>query len=342
MDYLAIDRQLAFIHKKISSSHNNPLNLEIEKKKVLKDKTYNPVFYYEKNNYNYEDFKKDLIKIKSDGSVFGKLLKNKAEELLKKIDLIKSVGSSSFSSNAIKLYGKPSSDLVKHAHKFLDLENEFNPEGYNGISAVKKFLDSFLMKGMKWKVQQKEMVVGASFNVTKNILYINKNRKFTDHELKRLVVHEIGTHITRAENAKKQKYKLFLIGFPDYLSTEEGLAVYNEEKAGLLTNNIVKHYAGRVVAVDLALNNSFSTTYNSLSESFPKEIAWNLTLRAKRGISNTSLPGSYTKDYVYLKGYYDVKNFIKKGGNVNELYTGKIGVQHVPLLKQLNDNKINR
>ncbi|HLD15208.1 MAG TPA: tyrosine/phenylalanine carboxypeptidase domain-containing protein [Candidatus Nanoarchaeia archaeon] len=339
MDYLAIDRQLAFIHKKISSSHNNPLNLEIEKKKVLKDKTYNPVFYYEKNILNYDTFKNELNKIKSDSSVFGKLLKAKADELAKKIDLIKSVGSSSFSSNAVKLYGKPSPDLVKHANKFLDLENEFMPEGYNGISAIKKFLDSFLMYGMRWQVKHKEMIVGASFNVSKNILYINKNRKFTDHELKRLVVHEIGTHITRAENAKKQKYKLFLIGFPDYLSTEEGLAVYNEEKAGLLTNNIVKHYAGRVAAVDIALKNSFSTVYNSLLEFFPKEIAWNLTLRAKRGISNTSLPGAYSKDYVYLKGYYDVKNFVKRRGNLKDLYIGKIGIQHVNLIKQLNGNK---
>ena len=335
MDYLAVDRQLAYIHKKVASSHTNPLNTEIEKKKVLKDKTYNPILQYEKNSTDSESIKKEISKMKFDSSVFGKLLKEKTIEMLNKINLLKSTGTSSFSPNSIKLYGKPSPDLVKHAKKFLDLEDEAVSAGYNGISAIKKFLDSFVMQGMKWQVKQKEMVVGASFNVSKNILYINKSRKFTDHELKRLIVHEIGTHITRAENAKKQRYKLFLIGFPDYLATEEGLAVFNEEKAGLLTNKIVKNYAGRVVAVDLALKNSFSTTYTSLLESFSKDDAWNLALRAKRGINNTAMPGAYTKDYLYLKGYYDVKNFVKRG-NVKDLYIGKIGTHHVPLIKHLN------
>jgi len=142
-------------------------------------------------------------------------------------------------------------------------------------------------------------------------------------------------NIARAENGKKQRYLLFSYGFPNYLETEEGLAVYNEKINDLLPNHILKHYAGRVIAVDLALKNSFSIVYNELLQYFNKDIAWNLALRAKRGLADTSKKGGFSKDYLYLKGKYVVEDFVKKGGDVKELYVGKIGVEHVPLMKEI-------
>ena len=58
--------------------------------------------------------------------------------------------------------------------------------------------------------------------------------------------------------------------------TEEGLAVYMEEKAGLLSNAILKRHAGRVVAVDLSLQRSFSRCSHPC-EYFPKEDAFTIT-----------------------------------------------------------------
>ena len=37
------------------------------------------------------------------------------------------------------------------------------------------------------------------FDVGEKILFIHPKRRFSENDLKRLVVHEIGTHITRAE-----------------------------------------------------------------------------------------------------------------------------------------------
>ena len=148
-------------------------------------------------------------------------------------------------------------------------------------------------------------------------------------------MHEIGTHIKRAENAKEQKLKLFKIGFPYYLATEEGLAAYNEEIAGVHNNNILRQYAGRVIAVDLALKNAFNVVYTTLQQYFTDFEAFTITLRVKRGLKNTQQPGSYTKDHVYLKGLYAVKDFVRKGGNIKDLYIGKIGIEHVPLIKHM-------
>ena len=335
-----VDREIAFVHRKIRVSCTQPINAGIEKAKILKDKTYDPQLGFGVHQNDLSELREKLSKLKIDNSTLGKVLDARRVELLKIIEMLKAVGSDSFSQKAISVYGRPDKELISKVKKFLELEVKEREFKYDTISSIKGFLESLLGLGFKWTVMEKEMLVGASFNIASRIIYINKNRKFSDHDLRRLIVHEIGTHIMRAENAMKQKYKIFLIGFPGYLATEEGLAVYNEERAGLLSNEVLKNYAGRVMAVELSLKNSFSTVYNELCEYFPKEQAWILALRSKRGISDTSKPGAYTKDHLYLKGWYDVKNFVKKGGRVEDLYIGKIGVEHVPVVKELIRMKI--
>jgi hypothetical protein len=191
------------------------------------------------------------------------------------------------------------------------------------------------IKKIKWKVREKDMVAGAAVNSKSKTLYLNKNRSFTESDVGRLIEHEINTHIIRAENGAKKSKKMFKYGFPRYLETEEGLAAYNEYKSGLLSPKILKIYAGRVLAVHLALKNSFSFVYNSLLDYFPKGEAWILTLRAKRGLMNASKPGAFTKDYLYLQGFLKVKGYVEGGGDIKKLYVGKIGVEHVPLLEYI-------
>jgi hypothetical protein len=85
----------------------------------------------------------------------------------------------------------------------------------------------------------------------------------------------------------------------------------------------------------MGLKSSFRETYNELRKHFNVDTAWRLTLRAKRGLSDTTLPGGLTKDINYLKGYLEIKKFLKDGGDMNKLYYGKIGVQHVSLLDKI-------
>jgi len=332
------DRELAFWFKKLIPSCTQPYNIEQEKKKIFKNKTYDPHFKYHKHS-KINQIRNGLKKLKTDYSILGILLNQKRYELLKRLDLYEAVGTKLFTQKSIDLYGRPDKYLVSKAKKFLRLENEDRSRNFNTISSVKKFIDSLLKFGYNWKVVEKEMCVGARFDSKSKVLFINKNRKFSENDLRRLIIHEIGTHIARVENGKKQKYRLFSIGFPNYLVTEEGLAVYNEEKAGLLSNDVLKNYAGRVIAIDLALKNSFSTVYNELLEFFDREEAFNLVLRVKRGLGNTSRPGAYTKDYLYLKGRDLIEDFVKKGGRLKDLYIGKIGVEHVKLVRRiLNSN----
>lgn len=331
-----IDNEIEYNFKRIFLfSSLLPLNAKKEKEKIFRDKTYNPVLKYSLPKSNLIQVKKNLLKIRTDSSVIGQLFRQRIKELIIQTDLLRNIGTSVITKYSLDLYSRPSKDLIRKAAKLLDLPSQKEMMKYGKISVAKKFLDSLLTKGLNWRVVERDMVAAAAFNITEKILYINTGRKFADSDLKRLVVHEVGTHVTRAENGRKQKYKLFYLGFPNYGITEEGLAVYNEDKAGLLSNDVLKNYAGRVVAVDLALKNSFSTVYTNLLEFFNKEEAWTLAMRAKRGLSNTSKPGAFTKDYIYLSGYYMIKDFVRKGGNLKGLYVGKVGVQHLPCLKKL-------
>jgi uncharacterized protein (TIGR02421 family) len=330
-----VDRKLYLLNKNIKFGLINPINVDKEKKKLMKDRTYEPVLRYKQSTHSLFDIKRNLRLLQTDDSVLGKLLHYKRNEFLKVVHMLEHVGTPKLTPASLALHGRPSKELVKQARSLLDLEHTDTSMQYHGISSVKKFVDALLHQGLQWKVREKDMVAGAYFDSAQGVLWINSQRKFSENDLKRLVVHEIGTHIRRAENAKNKKHKLFLMGFPGYLSTEEGLAMYNEDKAGLLSNDILKMYAGRVVAIDLALQSSFSSVYNSLLEFFTKDDAFMLTMRVKRGLGVTSKPGAFTKDYLYLKGYYDMKKYVKKGGTLDRLYVGKIGIQHVPLLPHL-------
>ena len=134
-------------------------------------------------------------------------------------------------------------------------------------------------------------------------------------------------------------FKIFEKGFPRYLTTEEGLAVVNEEVWNVLDIKTLRAYAGRVLAISKALNNSFKDTYDYLLNYFDTNIAWRLTLRAKRGLADTEESGAYTKDLVYLKGYFLVKDYLKKKGSIIDLYFGKVGVDDIKLLKEIKGLK---
>ncbi|MDP3917187.1 MAG: DUF1704 domain-containing protein [Nanoarchaeota archaeon] len=326
-----VDRDLGIITTKIGNSYFNPTNANEQKEKLFKDNTNNPKFTYlpQKDLTNIEN---KLLSLKANNSVYGQLLKKKIKEMHNLITMIKNVGKKEFTKYSLRIYGKPSSELIKEARRILKIDEEEVWNKYSKLSMNKKFMDQFNINNYKWNVREKEMVAGAAISTKYNTLMINKGKDFSENDVKRLIVHEIGTHVTRFENAKKQKYKMFRFGFPGYLETEEGLAAYNEYRCGLLSPKILRNYAGRVLANHMSLSSSFCSVYNDLLDYFPKNDAWTLTLRSKRGMIDTSKPGGFTKDHLYLKGFLKVKQFAESGGDMKKLYVGKIGIEHVPLL----------
>ena len=171
----------------------------------------------------------------------------------------------------------------------------------------------------------------------KQQLIYQKNATFCEDRIEELIIHEIETHILTAENGKLQPYEILNRGSANYLTTQEGLAMYNVEKQRNKKFTENSKALGHVVAIYEAMHNSFSKVYSKLvSYGFTKEQAFRSTVKAKRGFNDTGKPGAFTKDYLYFKGYFEIKKFIEDGGKIEDLYIGKFNISDIEKIKRIN------
>jgi len=335
------EKLLSRLDKKLPFLGMNPVNEASEKKKFFKSQDYNPVFKYRRTGSCEKLFRKiDDIDIGSD--VMSRLLLQRLEKFKRTNAMVSNLGKPEFTYFSKGIFGKPSIELVGKAYEILQKEaekEENNIDSKKVLKEMKKILRKLNLKD--WKIGYKNMASNAAVVTSRKQVFIKKKAKFSADFLKRIVVHEIGTHVFRALNGEKQPYKIFFTGLPNYLGTEEGLAVNVEEMHGCLKVNTLRAYAGRVLAVNQSLQKGFRDVFNDLKQHFNDDFAWKLALRAKRGLTDTSKPGAYTKDYLYLDGYYKVKQFLEEKGDagLKQLYYGRLDLEQVPLISQLQGLK---
>jgi uncharacterized protein (TIGR02421 family) len=330
-----IDLQLQEVIGPVTFFDVNPLNLDSEKALVLKDPNYNPYFIYPDTGFDFDDVQDKLDAIDEHESPLGKLMHDKRNLFIDKCEMLKYRGSSRFTTFCKKVYGIPTNKVLEHAGTLLNIEPDKEDKRMTSAQAASLIQAEVNHYGFDYTVHTKPMATSAMVLVAKKKILVKDNYQFSDNFIRRLIIHEIGTHVLRAENGKEQPFQIFFHGFPNYLATEEGLAVYNEERFGLLSNDTLRDYAARCIAVQMALTCSFSDIYNYLLEFFPPSTAFKLTTRAKRGLGDTSKPGGCTKDYIYIDGYLKVKNYLDNGGSLNLLYFGKVGLEHLKFLQDI-------
>jgi uncharacterized protein (TIGR02421 family) len=335
MDLIRADRLLDRISHSIAFSSINPVNLEEEKDRFFSQPGYNPQFMYHPVRVDSEQIRRLLASIECDSSPVGTILNQTRDRYIQEIRLIESRGRSEFTDISMDLHGEPDAELVKQATMLVSKKSRAEHPSFNTSQIVRKLELAFVKYGFHWKVEPVEMIANAAVKLRTKTLLVRKDSRFSRKFLKRIVVHEIGTHITRADNGEYQPYTFFSRGLPGYLMTEEGLAVFNEEQNGCLDHNVLRTYAGRVLAIGHAMKYPFRETYEMLRKDFTKNDAWRLTVRAKRGLSDTSQPGAFTKDIAYLKGYMRVKAYAESGGDMTMLYYGKLGLEHIEAVKSI-------
>ena len=336
MQLKKIDAAIFQAGEKIPFLAINPTNIEKEKEKVIADPSYDPFFEYDVPEGRLKEIIRSLDNIEKQDSEMGRLLEEKRIEYLNKSKMLLNIGREDFQKYDILAYGEPSNELVEKAKQLLELESSQDEKTITTKKAIEILKAEMTHYGFKYNVAQKEMSAAVDVNPARKNLYLKPHQMFSVRFIQQLIFHEIGTHVLRAENGRYQPFKIFICGFPDYYPTEEGLAAVNEERFGLLTPGRLKKYAARTVAVDMAKTKSFSEIYHFLRQHMSDSLAFTITLRVKRGISDTSKPGGWTKDHYYLEGYYRVHNYLKEGGKMKNLYYGKVGVQHAKELDKIN------
>lgn len=333
---ISIDRQIKLLY------HLKPINLNEEREKFFKNPEQNPEFIYPELQFDALHLKEDLDKAKSvlKDDPIDKLFLGKITEIESKIILLESIGTESFADASVRLYGKPDSyelDSARHrlSKKPKTFDGSIETATYEeAIRFLEEVLESYDLKD--WKLRVKDSMVADCLAGKQNALFIRKGATFTKDRLRMLAAHEIETHILTAENGKHQTFGLFNRGWANYLKTQEGLAIWNQEH--VLPYDVEKNYrsATLVFVVDFALKHNFAETYDyCLKLGMKKEKAFRTTVKVKRGLEQTDMIGAFTKDCVYYSGYLQIKRFIVNNGNLKDLYFGKYNLDDLPIIKQL-------
>lgn len=266
------------------------------------------------------------------------LYEAKRQELLSKVRLLEAVGTRDVTAYSQTIYSRPSVDVVRRAEAFL---REHPPEEWphRELPAEvlkERFTQALASRGLDdWGVVLRtEGVVGVSVNHRQRTLEVHAERSFSDHDISRLIVHEIDTHILRRRRGEETGLNIFAFGTAGYLTTEEGLAVFQESQQRVLEVNRLRIYAGQALAVNTALIGGFRAVFDTLvARGFSDEEAFHLTLRAKRGLADVEEAGAFTKDHCYFSGRCALEDFAEAGGRVDELLLfGKVGIDDLPLL----------
>lgn len=350
---MEIDNFLFESYKKVNMyKYLTPTNLLEENSKFLEKYKagveYNPTYLYKDikdfdvNTILNEIFKYrdelNKINIESD---YNELLKREIrmlEDLENMIYLSNNIGNedSKVEIYSKKIYGEPDKKLIEKAKMVLEKDYKDREICSYNAKEVKELFEQILKEiDLKWKINVNK-VQSSKISVIPEEKVININEKvmFSDNDLKRLAVHEIGTHVLRAEYGSNQPYKMFSIECGSALYTEEGLATINEEEYNVLDKKTFRLYAGRVVAVSECMNKSFYDVFKLLINYFNPEEALSIVSRIKRGIKHTKNPNAFVKDYIYLEGYNKVKKFLETQEK-KSLYTGIIGLNEIDEINSL-------
>jgi hypothetical protein len=94
--------------------------------------------------------------------------------------------------------------------------------------------------------------------------------------------------------------------------------------------------AARVIGAKALIDGgSFIDVFRMLNRDhgFERRTAFGTTMRLFRS-------GGYTKDAVYLRGLLRIMDYLKEGGDIEPLYVGKFGMEHLPIIKELLSREV--
>ncbi len=327
-----------------------PSNLAEEKEKFIsnleRDSRYNPIFQYKKITYNKKDI---LLRLRKFGEKFReysnpvsllytKLIKDDTDWLNNFYER----DACRFPDFLSNLYGKPEDSLFNQAlNEIKSLQLENHDETQISPTRMKQTIINKLKEKHinDWNVQVDNSSSKMFVNPVTKTITIKDNTCFDVSEINRIMVHEIGTHVLRYENGSKQKYLLFKKGFPDYLKTEEGLAILSETKNDLLSSRELAKYCARLIASYLCFNSDFWDIFKVINIYLNLDDSFDIVARVKRGLVYTEQLGGFTKDQIYFRGHLEVKHLSLD--KIRKLFLGKIGIEHLEIIDQLDDINLN-
>lgn len=341
------DQQLAEISENFDLLlHVTPVNAH-EAWQAFEQNNYaqTPEFHYRPRSADPALLKRQLYQApleKIEDPTLADFFASKREELDRQITLLNDRNTAQFLHGSIQLFGQIDQALLDTAKQILAqpsteqaapgelLDAEQFAEKARQEIAWYQRTDASLTS----KVEVRDDITGIL--VSHGNFLIGSDAHVSEARLAAALNHEIGTHALTYHNGKKQPLQLLYAGMAGYEELQEGLAVLAEYLCGGLTLNRLQLLAGRVLTVDSIIAGAdFIETFRLLQQEhgFKPFTAFTITMRVYRG-------GGYTKDMVYLRGLLDVIDYLQKDKEFEILYSGKISLEHLPLLHELRWRKV--
>jgi len=342
-----LSRQLEDIYKPLRiDEYNAPINRQEERERLHASysagNSYNPQFTYRTFPVEMcKPLQKFIREIQPERNAWEYLLFKDTKQMLDTLETVLSHDPGQITAFSIAADGLPTKELVQDAYREIS-EINASPEdetitAEEAAHIMRDALDSVEL--FDWEILIDE-VMSASMMVrsVEKKVKIRKGKKFSPHAVKRLLVHEIGTHVFRYTNGALQKIHLLRLGLSGYMMTEEGMATYHENRYNLRDLVTARRYALRVIAAYLSLNHSFFDVFTEISKHTDFDDAFDIVSRSKRGFIDTSAYGAHIKDKVYFEGFRRLSRYLQENPtDYPLLMCGKVSLEIVSLLKAEND-----
>lgn len=335
-----IDKALIAIDKKLLIlKYLIPTNLEEQKQMFIQSEGKKvPQFTYDTPNLDFDWLLQSLEEIDIPEIPLSVLYTDKKKEVKNKILFLQA-----FANNEAKemtqfskaLFGDIVPENYERALEVIQLKGDLETEKQIDTPAIKDFVKKFnhIYSIHLWIM---ERVWGSRFAMKGNKLAMRKGTTIGKKELRSIIAHEIEGHYLRKINGKKQSLQIFSRGTAWYIETDEGIAIYNQNR--FLTPKDAKYYGifERYYFMNYSINHSYRKLVEKMLEYYENdyEKVFNYILRLKRGFRDISKDGLFYKDLVYLNGYDKVEKFLESWWDIKQLYIGKVKVSDMNAIKE--------
>jgi hypothetical protein len=330
---ISFDKKLTELYSYLNFN-NFPYNYEDEKKLFYLRDSYNPVYKYNLTTPELDidkyigEMKLILDSLHKHDSLINYLL-YQIDKVEMRYRMCRAIGEAEFYDYAKSYYDWE----IKLDHNY---DNWVNDEKEYGKKLRPQEIKIIFEEALAsrnidgWEVIiNNQKPYSVTVNNNKQNLNIGSKVNHSLQEVERLVVHEIDTHIARAQNAKNSTLSVFRTGnVPTYILAEEGLAVYNEYKTGMITPPAKKEYVLRYISAK-ENHKSFAEIYSILERYTDPDSAFLITFRAKRGLGDTSKSGGDPKISSYLVGFDRIRQLTD--GDRDFLMKAKLGFNELKI-----------
>ena len=307
-----------------------------------------PKFYYRPLAVEPGVLKRRLFGVgieRIEDPALAEIFRQRQDELDRRITMMTDVGTPFFALGSQQVFGGVESSLVELAKQLLvSVASRSRDESIGGDLAAGEFAQ---LAEREIEHYRRQLPTFAAQVIVRGDLYsglmcsggdllIGSKLRVPRRRAEALLQHEVGTHLLTYYNGLAEPFRLLHSGFAGYDALQEGLAVLTEYLVGGLSRPRLRLLAARVVAADLMLKGAtFVETFRVLDREydFSQRAAYTVTMRIYRG-------GGLTKDAVYLRGLVEVLSYFAQGGELEPLLVGKIGSDHIGLIRELLLRKV--